>query len=102
MDYPPVSPLVHTTARLLQTQPTLVFWIAVNPKTINTEAVLALYDGQNTSGTKRQEIATGYALQLLFQPPIRFSQGLYVDIDAQIDSYTIGYLTEEAITKRGE
>ena len=102
MDYPPVSPQVHTTSKLLESQATLVFWLVVNPKTVSTEATIALHDGQNTSGTKRLEIATGYAFHPIFTPPIRFQHGLYVAIDTQVASYTVGYLTEEAIGKLEE
>lgn len=93
----PVVSRVATADTLFEEQPTLLYWLSVSPTTLATAGVLKVRDGTDITGTEKLRITTGQFHHLLFNPPIRCAMALFVDIDAAIADYTVGYLTEEAL-----
>lgn len=73
---------------------TLVYWVIVNPNTAGTQGTLKIIDGVNANGTERARFTTAYNQHMPFYPPLRCDDGLFIDMDSNIGSYTVGYLTE--------
>lgn len=100
MDNLNVAPVVQIASKRFSNETTLVYWVMVNPKTVGTHALIEVFDGWDDSGIKRVEIYTGYDRPCVFLPPIRCQDGLYVKIDAEIYSYTVGWRTEASLLKK--
>lgn len=86
-----VRPEVKTADALISRNPAYIHWITANPATIGTAGTLIIYDGFDTGGKKIFELISGYDRFCLFDPPIDCRQGIYVDIDAAVTSYSIAY-----------
>jgi len=89
---------VETNSKLLNKGPSWIYWMTANPATLGTAGTLGIYDGFDNGGKKVFEVKTGYDRFNTFLPPISCNQGIYVEVDAAIDSYVVGYSSK----KRGE
>ena len=69
-----------------------VFWITLSVPTTTT--ALELNDSGNDSGDDvwKVSVVNGLCLHCVFDPPMLFEYGLYVDIDQTTSSFTIGAL----------
>lgn len=81
--------------KLFEGEPTLVYWITVTPKTVATEGLITIRDGTDATGKKKWNAQAREVKHFIFHPPIRCAMGLFIDVDANIDMYSVGYLTEE-------
>ena len=73
--------------------PTFVHWITVSPETLNTQALIQIYDGFDAGGKLVWQLETGYGRHYNFMPPIPCEQGVFVYSDANIASWSMGYDT---------
>ncbi len=76
---------------IIQKDPCEVHWITTSVKTLGTKGVIKIYDGFDTDGKLQWQLEAGYSRQNCFCPAIPCDQGLTVDNDANIASYTIAY-----------
>lgn len=68
-----------------------VYWITVFPETVATVGVIKIYDGLDAGGRLKWGVETGVVGHFVFSPAIPCEQGLYIDSDANVGGYTIGY-----------
>lgn len=90
----PVQTEVATADKAITDEPTFLYWIFVEPATIGTKGTVAIRDGHSTSDKEVARIVSGNGRMVHFNPPIRCDAGLYIDKDAAVTSYTVGYLFE--------
>jgi len=90
----PVVTYYGTADKAIEDEPTLVYWVFVEPLQLGTISTLYIRDGHSTSDPIVAKIAVGDSRVSPFYPPIRCAHGLYIDIDAWVTSYTVGYLRE--------
>lgn len=90
----PVMTDVKEASALIENEPTLIYWIFVEAATLGTKGTVKIRDGTSTNGKEMARIVAGYNLVSPFYPPIRCAMGVYVEKDAAVTSYTIGYLPE--------
>ena len=76
---------------LIQKNAVKVHWITIFPQAVATVGVIKIYDGFDTGGKLKWQLETGVVKHCLFSPPIPCDQGLFIDSDANIGGYTIGY-----------
>lgn len=93
----PVETYVGTADKAVTDKPTLVYWIAIEINTPGTMSLLRIRDGFSTSAPVVARLYFAYGRVHSFYPPIRCAHGLYVDIEATVISYTIGYREEKDI-----
>lgn len=86
---------VATADQLFESEPTRVYWLTVIPQTAGTDGLITIRDGTDANGTPQWQAWVRETKHFHFAPPIRCVMGLFIDVDANIDSYTIGYLTED-------
>ena len=89
-----------TADKLFQSEPTLVYWLTVTPKAVATVGLIKILDGTDSSGKVKWQAETGVVIHFIFSPPIRCSMGLFIDVDTNIDLYTVGFLPEEVALKK--
>ena len=87
-----VKPERGTGDRALYFDRCRVFWITLNVPTTTT--VFQLNDSSNDSGDDvwDAKLVNGLVLHCVFDPPMLFERGLYVDVDQTTSSWTIGAL----------
>jgi len=90
-----IATFVGTDDRLVNKEPSWIYWITVSPATLNTQANLDIYDGFDAGGKKVWRIDAGYSRTHNFNPPINCEQGIYVECVDSFDSYTIGYAAKK-------
>ena len=98
----PVQTDVATADKAFTDEPTLVYWVFIEPLQIGTKGTLKVRDGHSTSDKEVARIVLGNGRMVHFNPPIRCAGGLYVDIDAWVTSYTVGYLFERLVKGGGD
>ena len=81
--------------KLFESEPTLVYWLTVTPKAVATIGLIKIRDGTDVTGAIKWQAETGVVIHFLFSPPIRCATGLFIEVPADIDLYTVGYLPEE-------
>ena len=86
---------VGTADKAVTDVPTLVYWAWLEPATLATEGTLAIRDGFSASDEERARIVDAYGYPRLFNPPLRCAHGLFMDMDAAVTSYTVGYIKEK-------
>jgi len=92
-----VTTWVGDADKLVESQSCLVWWLVISPKTSGTAGRLIIRDGFSSSGKEVFRIRTAYARCCPLPAPLRLATGLFIDVDDNIDSYTVGYLTEEML-----
>ena len=90
-----VVTIVESASKLVSRDPSYIYWLTANPATLGTSGTISIYDGFDANGRKVFEMKTGYDRFNTFIPPIDCEQGIYVAVDANIDTYVIGYLTKK-------
>lgn len=91
----PIATYVGTTDKVVNRDPSYVYWISVSVATINTPAEIRIYDGFDTGGKEVWRLKPGYSRHHLFIPPINCEQGVYVELVDAFNSYTIGYASKK-------
>lgn len=86
---------VATADELFESEPTLIYWVVIEVLQGGSKSTLKIRDGFSTSGKEVARFVTEYSRGFNLFPPIRCASGLYVDIDAWVSSYTVGFLPEE-------
>lgn len=93
----PVQTFVGSEDLAITDEPTLVYWLSVGGD-VGERGYVYLRDGFSTSDEIKWQSYVYNGGHFLFNPPIRFAHGLYIDIDtAAIKLYTIGYLFERIV-----
>jgi len=90
-----INTYVGTDDRLVQKEPSYIYWLVLSPKTIGTAAEIRIYDGFSTGGKEVFRIKLAYSRNVNFQPPINCEQGIYVECVDAFDSYTIAYAAKK-------
>lgn len=90
----PVETYVGTANKAVTDEPTLAYWLTVEPTTLGTKGFISIRDGFSDSDEEKVRIVTGDGRPYNFSPPIRCAHGLFVDMESSITSYTIGYIRE--------
>jgi hypothetical protein len=98
----PVRTRHDTADRLIDSDPTYVYWIHLTPTTSGTLGNAIIRNGRGADGSIAWEVSTEHGRAFSFYPPIRCDQGVYVDIDSNISDYTIGYLPASVLESKGE
>jgi len=94
METKPVQTYVGSEDKAVTDEPTLVYWLIVGGD-VGERGYVYLRDGFSTSDEIRFQTYSYNGGSYHFNPPIRFTHGVYIDIDtAAIKLYTIGYLFE--------
>lgn len=86
-----VVSIVESASKLISKDPSYIYWMTANPATLGTAGTIRIYDGFDTGGRKVFEMITGYDRFNNFSPAIECHEGIYVEVDAGIDTYVIGY-----------
>ena len=92
-----VETYVGTADKAVTDKPTRVYWLFLEVLQLGTPATLKIKDGFSTEGEEKVRIAAGYSRVHCFCPPIRCAHGLYIDVDAWVKSYSVGYREEKDI-----
>lgn len=90
----PVMTQCLTEDKVIEDEPTLVYWLIVNGSSMAHRGILSLYDGLSTQGEMIARVETYGACVPVFYPPIRCKHGVYIAINDRVSYYTIGYLRE--------
>jgi len=86
--------------RLFESEPTLVYWLTVTPTAVATVGLITIRDGTDVAGKIKWQAETGVVKHFTFSPPIRCATGLFIEVPADIDLYTVGYLPEEVALRK--
>ncbi len=84
-----------TADREVETEPTLLYGIILVCGTAATQGIVNAYNGQGTDRELIASFAASRSRPFFFPKPIRFSTGLYFDMDSNITGYTVLWLTTE-------
>lgn len=79
------------TATLINKEASEVWWITISPHVKATHGLVTIYDGFDVNGKMVWEAEPGYARPYNFIPPIHCEQGVFVQCDATIETYTIAW-----------
>jgi len=90
---------VAVASELFESEPTLVYWLTLTPAVVDTIGLCSIRDGTDVTGKVKWQAETGENMHYVFSPAIRCYNGLFIEVDAHIDIYTVGYLPEE-VAKR--
>jgi len=82
---------IGTADKLVEREPSWVYWITVSPHALNTAAEIRIHDGFDTDGREVWRAKLGYVHTYPFQPPLNCEQGVYVKCVDAVNSYTICY-----------
>lgn len=88
----PVMTDVKTASAVIENEPTLIYWIFIEVNAVGTLSMLKIYDGTTTGGKEVARLIVADSRVNSFFPPICCDMGVYVEKDAKVISYTIGYL----------
>jgi len=86
-----IATYVGSDDRLVQKEPSWVYWLVLSPKTIGTAAELRIYDGYDTSGKEIFRVKLAYSRNINFSPPLNCEQGIYIECVDAFNSYTVAY-----------
>lgn len=81
-------------AKEVSPEPARVYWLHVEAKTAGTIGKVDIFDGNGTGDWRVARITEAYGNTHPFNPPIKCKRALYVDMDANVISYTVGYIRE--------
>ena len=74
--------------------PTLVYWVFFyTKKALDTHGAISIRDGFSTSDKEITKIDE-HGGMIPFNPPLRCAAGLYIDINSDVSTYTVGYIKE--------
>lgn len=92
-----IETFVGTANKQVTKEPCLVFFLVINVAVAGAIGTVNLYDGFSIRDTERLRATTGYDFPGNLSYPIQFTKALYAVKDAAIGSYTVGYLTMDAL-----
>lgn len=79
------------TGYLINREATEVWWISVCPNVFLTASGIRLYDGFDNLGSRKWGARPGQSRHYNFIPPIPCEQGVFVDCNADVGCFTIGF-----------
>ena len=95
----PVQTEVATADKAITNEPTFLYWVFIEPKTSGAFGTVKVRDGFSTSDKEVARFVTEHGRMFPCYPPVRCAGGLYVDMDAEVRSYTVGYRFERLLEK---
>ncbi len=79
--------------------PSRVYWLHIEAKTAGTIGNVDIYDGNSSNDPRAARITEAYGNTHSFYPPIKCNRAIYVAIDANVTSFTIGFIKEVNLEK---
>jgi len=88
---------VDTASRLISEQEAILYWIFIRVTTLGTEGLLRIFDGWDAAGVEKCRLVVAYNRLYSFYPPFICNDALYIAMDQNITSYSLGYLPAKLV-----
>lgn len=79
------------TGYLINKEATEIYWLTACPNVFLTATTICIFDGFDVGGKLVWESRPGQSRHYNFVPPIHCEQGVFVDCNADMGAFTIGF-----------